>query len=488
MAAGQQNSVDQAPPEPAQTTVTVTVTDRDHRPITGLKAEDFTLYEDGQRQPISSVTFGDVPACIGLLVDGSGSMRGKHAAIASAMEEFVRSGNPGSQVFVVMFSDNSFLEQDFTRDAAFVERALARADARGGTAMYDAIIASVDHLAESKACNKRVLVIVSDGEDNESRKSLEYTLKALRNAGNPLIYAIGLPHPNVPSTHSRHVLEALTAPSGGAAFFIGNLGDIRKSVLKMAEEIRDQYSVTYAAHAKSAYPEIKLEAHAPGRKGLVVRVNVARKPDLPAVVSAAQSHGSGCISGSVLDEEKKPVAGINVEAWPVFSPNSYPKDSFPSITTDASGNFRISELEPGQYLLYTKNESAGYPPTKNPFYRDENLLIQTSEKCTNFVVRVGAKAAKLKISAVDLSTGTPLAHFGVSLRNRSGALLVISKATQEQEILVPARTELTVSAWSYRYPRSQPVAITTPGPEASQQVTVQLEQRVQSSSGREQER
>jgi Ca-activated chloride channel family protein len=277
----------QAAPQAVQTSITVTVTDRHHRPVTGLKSEDFTLYEDGQRQPILSVT-SDLPACIGLLVDKSGSMRGKHEAIASAMAGFMTGGNPGSQVFVVLFNDDPMLEQDFTRDSGLIERAIARANARGGTAMYDAIIASVDHLAENKTCGKRVLMIVFDGEDNESRKSLDYTLHALQTAGNPLVYAIALPHPNGPSTtRGQRALEALTGPSGGAMFFAGDSGEVRKIALKVAEEFRRQYGISYA-RTKTGHRDVKVEAHASGQEGLAVRVNVASEPNLPAASATAQ--------------------------------------------------------------------------------------------------------------------------------------------------------------------------------------------------------
>ena len=288
-AAGQQGAASpaQSAPQAVQTMIHVTVTDRHHRPVTGLKTENFTLYEDSRQQPILAVT-SDIPACVGLLVDRSGSMRGKHAAIASAMREFVQAGNPANQVFVVTFNDSPYLDQDFTRDPALIERAIAGAEARGGTAMYDAIIASVDHLAENKACGKRVLMIAFDGEDNSSRKSLDYTLHALQTAGNPLVYAIALPHPNGPSTtRGRRALESLAAPSGGATFFAGDSGEVPKIALKIAEEGRGQYGISYA-RTKAGHPDVKVEARAPGQGNLAVRGNVASELKLPAAAAAAQ--------------------------------------------------------------------------------------------------------------------------------------------------------------------------------------------------------
>lgn len=485
LAFGQQASNTQTKfAETAGTTVTISVTDRDHRPVTGLGAENFTLYVDEQRQAISSVASGDVPACVGILVDKSGSMRGKHAAIASAMAAFEAAGNPGSKTFVVSFNDVAVLEQDFTSDSALIEKALMRLDARGGTAFYDSLIATADHLAEASGCNKRILLVVSDGEDNESRKSLEYTLQALQHDWNPLVYAIGLPS-NKPGNRAHKTLEGLTADSGGLAIFANDIGGVRKAALKLADIIKNQYLVSYSPSdaVSSDDRAMKAELHASGHKDLTVRLNVATKVDRPASAAAATTPGSSCVAGTVVDEDKKPVGGINVEAWPAFSPNSYPKDSYPSTATDEHGKFKIENLEKGSYLLYTKNESAGYMPTRNSFYRNTTLpLTQIAGKCTKVEVRVGPKAAKLRIHVVDAGTSTALPRFGVSFRDQSG-VLVISNGSQDQEVMVPANTELTISAWSYQYPRSQPMTVTAPAPGASQDVTVQLSPRAAAAAG-----
>ena len=261
-------------PAPVQANAIVTVTDHNHHPITGLKAEDFTLYLDGQKQPISSVA-SDVPACIGLMIDRSGSMRGRHAAIAAGMADFVRASNTDDSFFVVTFNDDPFLEHDFTRDPGAIEEAIATAEARGGTALYDAIIASTDHLARNKACKNRALVIVGDGQDNSSRKDLEYTLASLRNGENPFVYIIWLPHPNGTSHRVQSALAELAAPSGGATYYVKSPEEVRKTVLKIAEEIKSQYSISYEAPANAAYSNMKIEAQAAGHKDLTVHANIA---------------------------------------------------------------------------------------------------------------------------------------------------------------------------------------------------------------------
>jgi Ca-activated chloride channel family protein len=259
---------------PVHATAIVTVTDHSHHPITGLKAEDFTLYVNGQKQSINSVS-ADTPACIGLLIDRSGSMRYKHAAIASAMAQFVKAGNVNDQFFVVTFNDDPFLDRDFTSDPSVIEQTIAHADARGGTALYDAIIASADHFRENQNCKKRGLLVVGDGQDNSSKKSLEYTLTALHNGENPFVYVIWLPHPNGTSHLAQRPLATLTAASGGAAYFVNSPDDVRKTALKIAEELKGQYMISYEATANSPTADIKIEAHPAGRKDLSVRANIA---------------------------------------------------------------------------------------------------------------------------------------------------------------------------------------------------------------------
>jgi Ca-activated chloride channel homolog len=279
----------------ATTTVTVTVTGRDRRPVSGLKAEDFTIYKDGQRLSISSVEPADTPACVAIVADESSSMRGKLAAIASAMGDFVRAGNPGNQILPVAFNDEVTIEEKFTADAPLVEKALMREDPRGGTALYNAVMGTADYLAKSKECNKRVLVVLSDGEDTEGRKTLEAALTFLQCAGNPLIYAIGLPHPDrAISSHGRHVLEEMANRSGGAAFFVEGFNGLHKAVLRVADELNNQYAVTYVA-TRTGGPDVRVEAHASGQKNMSIRTNVAGRMDLSAGESAYRAAVTRCV-------------------------------------------------------------------------------------------------------------------------------------------------------------------------------------------------
>ena len=479
-------------PASKQTSITVIVTDRDHHPVTALQPENFTVYEDGKPQTISSVVSGDTPACVGLLVDRSGSMRGRHAAIAKAMADFVHAGNPRNQYFVVLFSDDAWLQEDFTRDAEAIDWAIATAEARGGTAFYDAVIATADHLGEHKDCEKRVLVLVSDGVDNESRQTLEQTVRALNEAGNPLVYAIGLPDRTASlSSRGKHALQALTGPGGGEAIFLGDFGDIRKAAGRIAEELRSQYSLTYTPNGTGT-PQPKVSAQAQGRKNLAVRINIAQEPvvhakAIPAPVSPAASRapsaalapplGSDCISGSVVDEHQKPVARIRVEALPAFAPSPYAGRP-PYSVTDAQGHFRLAQLVKGNYRLYARLEMV-YPRREGVFYRNYELTpVASSETCANVTLKFVTRFATLRIKVIDAMTREPIPDYRITLRSTSGAPFSIPSADLAQGIRVPPEIEMTVQAWTSRPRlRSALTTLTTPKADASQQITLEIDQR-----------
>jgi Ca-activated chloride channel homolog len=257
--------------------VTVTVLDHTRHTVNGLKAEAFRVLQDGQPRTIRSVRAQNGPVCIGFVVDKSGSMRGKFGAIASALRDFLDASNPQNRSFVVTFSDASFLDQDFTTNPALVEKAVAMAHARGGTGLYDAIIASADYLAKASACSRRALVIVSDGEDNESRHTLQYTLAALDEDGDPVVYALGLPTgPSRRTPRGRRVLQTIAESTGGLEFVAESPSDLRKIALKLAEVTAHQYTIHYSGPPSSAAGKSNITVELSERhKDWLVRTNVA---------------------------------------------------------------------------------------------------------------------------------------------------------------------------------------------------------------------
>lgn len=500
LSASQQSSSPQATstPLPARNTIFVTVTDHDHRPVTGLKPEDFALSVDNARVPVGEVAPDATPACIGILVDASGSMRYKLGAMTSAVAEFVRSGNPENQVFLVFFNDDPYLDQDFTSDPAKIEKALKHAGARGGTAFYDSLIATADHLAENKACNKRVVLALTDGYDNESRKTQLDTFHLLQESGTPLIYSIGVPGGDGMSGPGRQTLEFFAKMSGAAAFFADSSGDIRKAAHKVLEELGNQYRISYDAPATSS-SNVKVMAHSADHKDLAVRVNNATPITHVAISISAPAAGGNvpsssaaaagvpqpleppigpdCISGTVVDEDQKPVARIHVEAMAAFAPNPYTGKSIPYSVTDMNGHFRLAGLVKGNYRLFARPESMVRGQTVT--YRNEDRTpIASAEGCSNVTVKFFTRFATLKFHVIDSVTREPVPDYAITLRNSLGEPYSFPRFDHEAGIRVPPGMELTVEAWVPRQRiRSAPMTLTTPEAEASREVTLELDQR-----------
>ena len=123
-----------------------TVVDDKQRIITSLGKGDFSVYEDGHPQTITSFRHEDIPVAMGIVVDNSGSMREKREKVNAAALNLVRSSNPADEVCIVNFNDEYYLDQDFTSNINKLKEGLEKIEARGGTALYDAVIATADHL------------------------------------------------------------------------------------------------------------------------------------------------------------------------------------------------------------------------------------------------------------------------------------------------------------------------------------------------------
>src|ERR1700676_2700051 len=158
----------------------------------GLKPENFRVFEDKVEQKLSTFKREDVPVSMGLVIDNSGSMRDKRPRVNEAALTLVESSNPQDEAFVVNFNDDFYLDldKDFTNSVPELKEALERIDSRGSTALFDAIIGSLDHLKKA-AKDKRVLLVVTDGEDNSSHNSLEKTVREIQKT-DTVIYTIGL--------------------------------------------------------------------------------------------------------------------------------------------------------------------------------------------------------------------------------------------------------------------------------------------------------
>jgi len=257
-----------------EVTLQATVIDGKRRLVTDLGRGDFTVYEDGQVQQITSFRREDIPVSIGILVDNSGSMRTKRNAVTRAVVNLVKASNPNDEVFVVNFNDEPYLDQDFTNSIRLMQEALDRVDTRGGTALYDAVYASSDHLSKAAKKEKKVLLVVTDGEDNESRMSLEQAIRAVQDENGPTIYTIGILGDEGHQRRAKRALESLSVQTGGVAFFPRNLDEVDEISKEVARDIRNQYTITYKpTNPRSAggYRTVRVIAHAPGYRDLQVR-------------------------------------------------------------------------------------------------------------------------------------------------------------------------------------------------------------------------
>src|SRR5437868_7519325 len=193
------------------------VIDEKQHPITNLDRDAFTVFEDGQPQRITSFRREDIPVALGILIDNSGSMRDKRAQVNQAALNLVRASNPQDEVFVVNFNDESYLDAPLTNNMVKLKEALDHIDSRGGTAMYDAVIASVPELKRSKL-DKKVLLVVTDGEDNASRMSLEQAVRHVQDENGPVIYTIGIFSEDQPrKKRDQRALRTRSERTGGVA-------------------------------------------------------------------------------------------------------------------------------------------------------------------------------------------------------------------------------------------------------------------------------
>jgi len=226
--------------------------------VPGLMEDNFRVLEDKVEQKLSVFKQEDVPVSFGLVVDNSGSMRAKRPQVNAAALTFVKTSNAADEGFVVNFNDDYYLdtEHDFTNDLNEMKTALERIDARGSTALYDAVIGSLDHLKKGTR-DKKVLLVVTDGEDNASTHSLENAIERAQRA-DAVIYAVGvfsdddIKHDHRAMKKARTALSELANATGGLAFFPESVDDTEAICTQIAHDIRNQYTLGYystnAAH------------------------------------------------------------------------------------------------------------------------------------------------------------------------------------------------------------------------------------------------
>ena len=252
-----------------------TVLDDRGRFAEGLKEENFRVFEDKVEQKLSVFKREDLPVSMGLVVDNSGSMRDKRARVNEAALTLVQASNPQDEAFVVNFNDDFYLDldKDFTNSIPELKEALERIDSRGSTALYDAIIGSLDHLKKASK-DKRALLVVTDGEDNISRNSLEKAIREIQKT-NTVIYTIGLlsEESKKAKNRARKALKDIAEASGGLAFFPENVDDVHTICEQVAHDIRNQYTLAYyPSNSKrdGTFRTVQVEVIPPRGKGKLV--------------------------------------------------------------------------------------------------------------------------------------------------------------------------------------------------------------------------
>jgi Ca-activated chloride channel homolog len=284
-----------------------TVLDSGGRSIQTLTKDAFTVYEDGVLQTINSFRHEDLPVSIGLLIDSSGSMYDKRSAVDKAAVNFVKLSNPEDEEFLVDFSWEAFIDQDFTNNIDKLQQGLGYIKSSGGTAIYDALVASADYLAKNAKHPKQVLLVVTDGEDNASTATLEQTIRRIQDLDGPVIYCVGLlfgeDTDKRESRHAKRVLETLAEQTGGAAYFPKSVRDVDAVAAEVAQDIRTQYTIAYHSTKSptlGGYREVHVEAKAKSFGRLSVRTRSGYYPRV------AQASTKGADAGFGSNGKKNP--------------------------------------------------------------------------------------------------------------------------------------------------------------------------------------
>jgi Ca-activated chloride channel family protein len=269
-----------------------TVVDSSDRQVNDLARNDFKVWEDGTPQTLTGFQHQDVPVSMGIVIDNSGSMRDKRAAVNAAALDLVRASNREDEAFVVNFSDEAYIDQDFTSEIPKLQEGLSHIDSRGGTALYDAVVASADQLTKNAKRTKQVLLIITDGEDNASSLTLEQTIRRIQSLQGPVVYSIGLlfgeDSGGRESHRAKRALQLLSDETGGLAFFPRSLADVDPIAAEVARDIRNQYTLGYHStkpESEGGYRTVKVEAHASGRGKLMVRTKSGYYPKAEAAPS-----------------------------------------------------------------------------------------------------------------------------------------------------------------------------------------------------------
>jgi VWFA-related protein len=253
--------------------------------VQDLKRDNFEIFEDGVKQTLISFQHTDLPVSIGLVVDNSGSMSRKRPSVNKSALDLIQASNPDDEAFVVNFSDEAYIDQEFTSNVNKLRDGLSHMESHGGTALYDAVAASADKLVADAKHPKQVLILITDGEDNASTLDLEPTIHKVQNLSGPVIYSIGLLFGDEMSRsevkHARRALELLSTETGGVAYFPKSIEQVDQIAAEVARDIRSQYTLGYHSTKPTTEPgfrRVQVNATAKGTSKLTVRTRTGYFP------------------------------------------------------------------------------------------------------------------------------------------------------------------------------------------------------------------
>jgi len=246
-----------------------TVADKNGRLVTDLPQTAFKVFENGVEQAIRLFRREDIPVSMAMVIDNSGSMREKRLRVETASLNLVKASNPQDEVMIVNFNDEAYEDVPFTSVMKKLEEGLTRIDSRGGTAMRDAISMTIDRIKEAAKKDKKVMLVVTDGNDNLSTISLERLVQKAHDS-EVLIYTIGLlsEEERREARKARRALDALTSASGGISYYPMEVTEVEKLTLQVAHEIRNQYVLAYSPKNQAldgSFRQIKVTVNGPNR-------------------------------------------------------------------------------------------------------------------------------------------------------------------------------------------------------------------------------
>jgi len=241
--------------------------------VTNLDQPAFSVFENGKKQRIALFRHDDVPVSLGLLIDNSGSMRSLRTQVEAAALAFARASNSDDEMFVVNFADAARLDVPMTSDLSVLQEGIRRVDSIGGTALRDTVEMAEAYLRQHARKDRRVLLVITDGNDNASETTID-RIRRQADQADTVIDAIGLFHEQDPhrASRGRSELKELTERTGGVAYFPASVEQIESVALTLAHQIRNQYTIAYAPFNQrldGSYRTIRLTINGPN--GYTVR-------------------------------------------------------------------------------------------------------------------------------------------------------------------------------------------------------------------------